>query len=140
MGDLRALTRGQLAKQAGVNREAIRFYEREGLLPAPPRTPAGYRKYPLDTVGRLLFIRHAQDLGFSLAEIRDLARLSEQRGRDCGGVLGRTREKIAEVDEKIGHLLALRQALEKLAQACTGSERMEQCPILASLSGKRASE
>lgn len=123
-----------------MNREAIRFYEREGLLPAPPRTPAGYRKYRPDNVGRLRFIRHAQDLGFSLAEIRDLAHLSEQRGRDCGGVLSRTREKIAEIDEKIGQLLALRQALQKLAEACTGGRRMEQCPILASLSGKRTSE
>src|SRR3989475_12935888 len=73
--DMKSLTIGRLAKQAGVNVETVRFYERRGLLPKPPRSASGYRLLPADTARRLKFIRRAQALGVSLAEIAELLSL-----------------------------------------------------------------
>src|SRR3989442_10720788 len=77
--DMKSLTIGRLAKQAGVNVETVRFYERRGLLPKPPRSASGYRLFPAETARRLKFIRRAQELGFSLTEIRELLLLRVSR-------------------------------------------------------------
>jgi len=76
---MRTLTIGRLAREAGVNLETVRYYERRGLLPRPPRSESGYRLFPEDAAGRLRFIRRAQELGFSLAEIRELLSLRVSR-------------------------------------------------------------
>lgn len=72
MSAIAILRTGELARQAGVNVETLRFYERKGLLPAPPRRASGYREYPAEAVGLVRFIRRAKELGFSLREIKEL--------------------------------------------------------------------
>src|SRR5436190_1100574 len=125
-----ALTIGQLAKLGQVNLETIRFYEREGLLPEPPRSSSGYRAFPEQTVRHLRFIRRAQELGFSLAEIREILALKADPNRDCGEVCRQAREKLREVDEKIHHLQAMKKALQRLTRACSGNRPMIKCGIL----------
>ena len=88
------LTVGQLAKRAGVGVPTIRFYERRGLLPEPERRPSGYRQYVSDSVQRVRFIRHAQELGFSLREVQELLSLSRDPGSSCADV--RTRCTLSE--------------------------------------------
>lgn len=73
--EIKPLTIGRLAQEVGINLETVRFYERKGLLPKPPRSTSGYRLFPADTARRLRFIKRAQDLGFSLSEIRELLML-----------------------------------------------------------------
>ncbi|MCI0538855.1 MAG: heavy metal-responsive transcriptional regulator [Verrucomicrobiales bacterium] len=114
----RELHSGELAKAAGVNLETIRFYERQTLLPKPPRTAAGYRPFPAEAVQRVRFIRRAQTLGFSLKEIRELLALSATRGTSCKSVRERAEKKIREVDQKIAALEAMNRALRTLADSC----------------------
>jgi DNA-binding transcriptional MerR regulator len=84
--DSSSLTIGQVAKGAGVGVETVRFYEREGLVPAPKRRPSGYRQYPADTVRRIRFVQAAKDLGFTLKEIRELLSLRVAAGKSCADV------------------------------------------------------
>jgi MerR family copper efflux transcriptional regulator len=98
------LTIGKLAILGGVNVQTIRFYERSGLLPKPPRTSSGYRRYDLDAIRRLRFIKQAQVLGFSLAEIDELLSLQRNSGATCSDVQRRTRQKIDAINEKIRNL------------------------------------
>jgi Hg(II)-responsive transcriptional regulator len=127
------LTIGSLAKAADVGVETVRFYERKGLLPEPPRTPAGYRQYPADAVERLRFIRRAQGLGFTLEEISDLLELRVDEVAACGTVEMRARAKLASVDEKLAELTRIRAALERLVGACHAREPTCECPILEEL-------
>ena len=83
---MKALTIGHLAKEAGVNLETVRYYERRGLLPRPPRSPSGYRLFPAESRKRLRFIRRAQELGFSLREIRELLSLRLAHSTDGAAV------------------------------------------------------
>src|SRR5258707_6858770 len=100
------LTIGRLAELGGVHLETIRYYEREGLLPRPPRTRAGYRIFPIDAARRLRFIKRAQELGFSLKEIRELLALRVKPGTKPDQIRARTEAKIAAIDEKIQTLSA----------------------------------
>ena len=127
------LTIGNLARHAHVNLETIRYYERLGLLPSPPRTQSGYRLFPDDAVRRLQFIRRAQQLGFALKEIRDLLGLRFRPGTRCADVRERAEAKIAEINEKIRSLQAMRKALVRLVGACSGRGPVSDCPILESL-------
>ncbi len=124
------LSIGQLAVAANVNVQTVRYYERRGLFPSPRRTAAGYRQYTSDSVARLRFIRHAQALGFSLAEIDDLLGLRVRRGSACDAVEHRTREKIAVVDRRIQDLRRLKRTLQRLAGACAERRPTDECPIL----------
>ena len=96
-----ALTIGQVANAADVNIQTIRYYERRGLFPTPRRTPAGYRQYADDAVARLRFIKHAQELGFSLEEIQELLGLRVRHGAACDAVERKTRQKIEIVQQRI---------------------------------------
>ncbi|MCH7564567.1 MAG: MerR family transcriptional regulator [Gemmatimonadetes bacterium] len=127
------LTIGALARAAGVGIETIRFYERKGLLPEPPRTQAGYRQYAPDTVRRLRFIRRAQGLGFSLGEISELLDLRIAELSACGTVEGRARDKLAQIGEKISELKRIESALERLVVRCKAGETTSECPILEEL-------
>ena len=124
---------GELARQAGVNVETLRFYERKGLLPKPPRRNSGYREYPPESVQRLRFIKRAQELGFSLAEIKELLTLRVTRGTTCLQVRERAQEKVADVQQKISDLRAIEEALTKLVKSCSGSGPASRCPILEHL-------
>ncbi|MCH7992461.1 MAG: MerR family DNA-binding protein [Gemmatimonadetes bacterium] len=133
-----ALTIGQLAHAAGVGVETVRFYERKGLLPAPPRSRSGYRQFPADAVGRLRFIRRAQNLGFSLREIGDLLALRVDEVAACATVEGQTRDKLAQVSGKIEELRRIEVALESLVKACQAREPTSDCPILEEFEERRA--
>lgn len=121
---------GELAQQAEVNVETLRFYERKGLLPEPPRRNSGYREYPPESVQRLRFIKRAQELGFSLAEIKELLTLRVTRGTTCGQVREQAQEKVAEVQKKISDLRAIEEALAKLVKSCSARGTTSRCPIL----------
>ena len=130
---METLTSGRLAKAAGVNLDTIRFYERQGLLAKPPRTASGYRHFSFDAIQRVRFIRRAQTLGFSLKEIKELLALSAARRTSCATVRQRAEGKITEIEQKIRALNAMKQALTKLAEACSGRGPVRQCPILECL-------
>jgi DNA-binding transcriptional MerR regulator len=102
---------GQLAAQAGYSVRTIRFYEQSGLLPAPSRTPAGYRSYGQDAVSRLRFVRSAQALGLSLAEIADVLRIRDHQGPPCSYVAELLDTHIGALDRRIDELTALRDEL-----------------------------
>ena len=127
------LTIGQLAKNAQVNVETVRYYERRGLLPKPPRRESGYREYPLDAVARLQFIKRAKELGFSLKEILELFSLRIDPHTTCGDVKKRAEHKIADIEERIRILQGMKKALAKLAGQCKGRGPTTECPILDAL-------
>ncbi len=127
------LTIGQLARRAGVGVETVRFYEREGLIFEPPRRPSGYRDYPHETVTRIVFIRRAKELGFSLKEIRELLELRVQPRQNCTRVKESAEAKIADIDTKIAALRRMRRGLTALTKACEERRPTKECPILASL-------
>jgi MerR family transcriptional regulator, copper efflux regulator len=102
---------GQLAAQTGYSVRTIRFYELSGLLPAPSRTPAGYRSYDQDTVARLRFVRSAQALGLSLAEIAEVLRIRDHQGPPCSYVAELLDTHITALDARIKELTALRDEL-----------------------------
>ncbi len=133
MSDTSTLTIGALAQAAGIGVEAVRFYERKGLLPKPPRTPAGYRQYPGDTVDRVKFIRRAQGLGFALREISELLDLRVDEVAACGPVEAQAREKLEQVAGKIEELRRMETALQRLVEACEAREPTGACPILEEL-------
>ena len=130
---MEGLTTAKLAHEGGVNVETIRYYERHGLLPKPPRTHSGYRVFSEDAVVRLHFIKHAQDLGFSLKEIKELLSLKVKPGSSCGDVREKAEEKIADVDEKIRHLRTMKKALVQMAATCSGRGPASTCTILQAL-------
>jgi Hg(II)-responsive transcriptional regulator len=127
------LTIGELAKQAGVNRETVRYYERRRLLPLPERTVSGYRSFSDDAVRRIIFIRRAQALGFSLNEIKELLELRAGSGNRGKNMRTRAEQKIRSLDEKIEALTAMKKTLRRLAAACAKGGTTERCPILESL-------
>jgi len=129
------MTIGRLAKSAGVNVDTIRYYERNGLIPAPLRRASGYREYDAADVSRLRFILRAKGLGFTLAEIGELISLSADR--DIEGVKARAQRRLAQVEQKIDVLERVRSGLKTLIDACPGHGDLERCPIIAALSEDR---
>ncbi|MBN4081120.1 MerR family transcriptional regulator [Caldithrix abyssi] len=123
-------TTGKLAQKVGVNIETIRYYERKGLLPVPPKRESGYRQYSTEDVTRIKFIKHAQELGFSLKEISELLSLRVDPTCSCGDVKSRAEAKILDVEEKMQILLKIKQALQKLIISCSGRGPTSECPIL----------
>lgn len=124
---------GQLAKRAQVNIETIRYYERRGLLPEPPRRESGYRQYTDAAVARIEFIKHGKELGFSLREIDELLTLRVDPETTCEDVRVRAERKIADVAQKIMSLQRIEQALTRLAAECHGQGPIGECPILDAL-------
>ena len=125
---------GDLAKQAGVGIDTVRYYERSGLLAPHMRLPSGYRRYRDLEVARLRFIRRAQALGFTLAEIKSLLKLSAQR--NVAQVKRSAQAKLADVDRRIKELQRIRRGLAELISQCPGHGRAEDCPILRALGGE----
>ena len=124
---------GEVAKAAGIGVDAVRFYEREGLIEAPARRPSGYRDYDPDVVVNLRFIRRAKELGFSLKEIAELLRLESSEGATPADVRRRADAKLAELEERIKALQRMRRALRKLVAECPGKGPLRNCSILRSL-------
>lgn len=132
-----SLTIGQVAKAANVHVETMRYYERRGLVPKPPRGPSLYRRYPEDTVLRVQFVKHAQDLGFSLREIRELLSLRAAPKARCADVKRRAQTKIEEIETKVHALQGMRRALRRLVSQCDGKLPASACPILESLDDRK---
>lgn len=127
------MTIGQLAKQAGVNVQTVRFYERQGLIAPPQRTASGYRQYTSDTLRRLHFIRHAQDIGFTLREIDELLALRLDADTSCSDIQERAFAKIEEIEHRIARMEQMKQALLALAEQCGAEKAVSDCPILDAL-------
>ncbi|MBP0621904.1 Cu(I)-responsive transcriptional regulator [Cupriavidus consociatus] len=123
---------GEAAQASGVSAKMIRHYESIGLVEAPPRTEGGYRRYDERAVHTLRFVRRARNLGFSLDEIRDLLSLWRDRGRASADVKALTLRHVADLEQRIAELAAMRDTLRQLAQHCSGDERPD-CPILADI-------
>jgi Hg(II)-responsive transcriptional regulator len=124
---------GEVAKRAGVNLQTIHYYERRGLLPKPPRTESNYRTYPDEAVLRVRFIKRAQELGFTLKEIKELLSLRAAPRTRCADVRNRAEAKVQDIDDKVKTLRAMRKALTKLIGECSGKGPVTQCPILEAL-------
>ena len=125
---------GEAAKASGVSAKMIRHYQSLGLLPEIPRTEAGYRRLPPPAIHTLRFIRRARDLGFSIEEITTLLSLWRERGRSSRAVKDLALRHIADLEQRIEALSAMRRTLEHLSDACHGNQRPE-CPILDDLAG-----
>ncbi|ROT33447.1 MerR family transcriptional regulator [Micromonospora sp. HM5-17] len=122
---------GQVAEATGVTVEALRFYERRGLLPTPARTSGGYRDYPLEAVAVVRFIRHVQQLGFSLDDIDGMLHLAAGGPDDCDAVRDLAEAKIDQISQKIAYLTAMRAALGQLVGTCQRPRPDRRCPLLA---------
>ena len=131
--EMKPLTIGHLAREAGINLETVRYYERQGLLPKPPRSASGYRLFPAEAARRLRFIRRAQELGFSLREIQELLSLRVSPGKTSAEVRRRAKAKITDIHSKIETLESMEKTLRKLTKACAGCGPIAECPILESL-------
>jgi MerR family copper efflux transcriptional regulator len=132
-----ALNIGEAARATGVSAKMIRHYEGVGLLPAPPRTDSGYRRYGETALASLRFVRHARDLGFSIEQIRALLGLWQNRRRPSRQVKALAEAHIAELEAKLRDLQAMKATLEHLVHCCHGDDRPE-CPILESLETREA--
>jgi MerR family mercuric resistance operon transcriptional regulator len=130
---MRALSIGALAKQTGITVEAVRYYERVGLIPRPPRSTSGYRRYPETTLRRLKFIQHAKNVGFTLRDIRELLSLQASPDAGCADVRRQASRKLAEVEARIEALGEIRAALADLIKRCRGTGPTSECPIIDAL-------
>ena len=124
---------GEVAKAAGIGIDAVRFYEREGLIGTPARRPSGYREYTPDVVVSLRFIKRAKVLGFSLKEIAELLRLEAGSGTTAADVRQRAEAKLEDLEERIRALQRMRRALRKLVESCPGQGPLSDCSILRAL-------
>lgn len=126
------LTIGRLSRLTGVNIETIRYYERIGIMPVPPRTIGGQRIYSQDHVGRLRFIRRSRELGFSLDEIRALLGLADRHALTCAEVRNIARAHIVDIRQRVKDLKKLERILSNLADQCHGT-KVPECPLLDTL-------
>lgn len=126
------MTITQLARKAGVGTDTVRYYEKRGLLPKPPRRPSGYRIYDEEALRLLNFIRRAQTLGFSLQEIAELLALRRIPASACREVQAVAETKLRNVETKIRDLQGVRRALHMLHDSCQRT-KTPSCPILESL-------
>lgn len=122
---------GTLAKRAGVSIDTVRYYEKSGLLAPESRLASGYRRYSDEQVSRLRFIRRAQELGFTLKDIRELLGISKQK--DVAKVKRAAEKKLADVETRLVALTRMRDGLATLVATCPGHGRAADCPILKAL-------
>ncbi|MCZ6560243.1 MAG: helix-turn-helix domain-containing protein [Gammaproteobacteria bacterium] len=123
---------GALSKRTDCKIETIRYYERQGLLPKPPRSAGGHRIYPEDHLKRLTFIRRCRNLGFTMAQIRELLGLVDEHQYSCQDIKTLTMDHVEEIREKIGTLQQLEQALLQMAAECSG-DSIPSCPVIDAL-------
>jgi MerR family copper efflux transcriptional regulator len=133
------MTIGGLSKATGIGIDAIRFYEKTGLLPKPARRESGYREYTDEDRQRLAFVARARELEFSLDEITELLRLRTPGSDGVPKVRRLVQTKLEGLDKKIRELRQLRRALDELVSACPGTGDLDACPILNAFSAGRRS-
>ena len=123
----------EVAQRARVNVQTLRYYERRGLLDRPPRTPAGYREYPHSAVHVLRFVKRAQELGFSLAEIEGLLHLADGGPDSCDSARTLAEMHLGELDKKIADLTRMRESLGHLIATCALPRADRSCPLLQAI-------
>ena len=123
------LTIGELARRSGYAVQTLRYYEQIGLMPKPPRTSGGQRRYGEDLQRRLLFIRHARDLGFEIEDIRSLLDLASRPDQPCASVDAIAKAHLVSIDEKIARLTALRAEVNRMLKACAAG-RIAECKVI----------
>jgi len=139
--DAAVLRIGDLAERTGVTVDTLRYYERRGLVRPTGRRASGYREYPPEAVGVVRFVKRAQALGFTLAEVEELLRLRGDASRPAAALAARevALAKIGDIDERVRQLQALRGALAGLVDACestcgiAGPMAPAACPIIGAL-------
>lgn len=128
------MTMGVLAGNAGCKVETVRYYEKAGLMPEPPRTPGGHRLYGQTLLRRLCFIRRSRELGFSVEQVRALLRLVDEPEHTCGEVRAMAAAQAEEVRRRIADLERLRLALDGMVEQCDGGQySVADCPIVEAL-------
>ena len=123
------LTIGELARRSGYAVQTLRYYEQIGLMPKPPRTSGGQRRYGQELQRRLLFIRHARDLGFVIEDIRSLLDLASRPDQPCASVDAIAKAHLVSIDEKIARLTALRAEVARMLKECA-TERIAECKVI----------
>ncbi|THF67257.1 heavy metal-responsive transcriptional regulator [Pseudothauera nasutitermitis] len=136
----RVLTIGALARECGVPVDTLRHWEREGLLEPLRRASSGYRQYDRGSADRVRFIQSAKTLGFTLVEIAELLDFSTDAEHGVQGVKDRASRRLAEIERQIGQLVAIRDRLSRLVEACPGSGSPDCCPILTGIREEAAAE
>ena len=131
MNTLKPLTIGALAKQANVNKETIRYYQKQGLIIEPQKPLNGFRHYPASTIERLLFIKRAQQLGFSLKEIKQLLLLGEKNCQDVQQLAKAKRDKI---EQQIKSLDRINSVLNDMINQCDNNNNTDDCRLISALS------
>ena len=126
------VTIGIVAEQTGCNIETIRYYEKEGLLAPPPRSAGGHRLYSTDQIERLTFIRRSRELGFSIAEIKQLHSISDKVEVSCENVKEIADKHLEDIAAKIADLIKMQSVLSELSTQCSGKD-VPDCPIISAL-------
>ena len=126
------LSIGALAQDANVNVETIRYYQRRGLIDKPDKPQGGHRRYAPPAVKRVRFIKRAQQLGFTLEEVKALLRLED--GQSCGETRALAEHKLALIEGRLASLNRMHRLLRNLIEACRKGKRPRSCPIIATLS------
>ncbi|MBV9847258.1 MAG: MerR family DNA-binding protein [Kutzneria sp.] len=128
---------GELASSAGVNVQTLRYYERRGLLAEPARSGSGYRAYPGEAVRIVRFIRRAQRLGFTLAEVETLLGLAGGGPDRCAATRALATEKLSDLENRIAELCFMRDSLRNLVRTCGRPAAQRDCPLLGELEEER---
>lgn len=123
----------EIAGQAGVNVETLRYYERRGLLPEPPRRESGYRIYGQEAVRIVRFVKRAQELGFSLEEVESLLELADGGPESCDAARQLAERRVSELDRRIANLRSMRDSLDRLIATCALPRAERECPLLQSI-------
>ncbi len=123
----------EVARQADVNSQTLRYYERRGLLPEPERSPAGYRTYTADAVRLVRFVKRAQSLGFTLDDVEELLHLAGGGPASCDEAKAMARNRITDLDQRITELAGMRDALSRLVDTCERPRRKRDCPLLVEI-------
>lgn len=131
-GSGKGIQRAALARRTGCNLETIRYYEKIGMMPEPPRAASGYRVYDEPHVARLRFILRGRELGFSIEELRGLLRLVDRGTQTCSEVRALTEQHLADVRGKIADLKRIENVLAATAALCSGKQ-VPECPVLDAL-------
>lgn len=127
---------GEVARRAGVNKETVRYYEKRNLIPEPDRRRSGYRIFTQGHIDRIRFIKRAQQLGFTLSEIKELLELRTDEDTTCSEIKQEARQKYRDVVEKIDDLIRIKETLIDLIDSCDQAGPKGDCPILKALEGK----
>jgi MerR family mercuric resistance operon transcriptional regulator len=127
---------GEVASRANVNKETVRYYENRDLIPKPDRRHSGYRIFTQLHIDQIRFIKRAQELGFTLTEIKELLDLRKDEDTTCSEIKAEAREKYQDVEQKIQDLQRIKTTLIELIDSCAGEGPKGDCPILGALEGE----